>query len=207
MSRYKIESARRQLGTALALYLRDCDPVSVHCLAGGGCEIIEYYAKKAGREPFISNILKAHPDLEIRKIRQLQRKYWTAFKHATHVNSHEERDDDRLLAQFSDEQNDHVLFIGWYDYASATQMMPVEAQVHQAWYLALHPTKLDQKHSLKPYENLFPDLRTKARVVQKQMLNAVIVSTRADKNVMADPRTDSRSLVLGWTIPTDLVPS
>ena len=31
--------------------------------------------------------------------------------------SGEERDDDELLAGFADEQNDHVLFIGWYDYA------------------------------------------------------------------------------------------
>jgi hypothetical protein len=52
MSQLKIESARRQLGTALALYLSDHDPVSVHCLAGGGCEVIEFYAKKAGSEPF-----------------------------------------------------------------------------------------------------------------------------------------------------------
>jgi hypothetical protein len=43
LSKLKIASARRQLGTALALYLQDADPVSVHCLAGGGCELIDYY--------------------------------------------------------------------------------------------------------------------------------------------------------------------
>jgi hypothetical protein len=31
---------------------QDHDPVSVHCLVGGGCELIDYYAKKAGAEPF-----------------------------------------------------------------------------------------------------------------------------------------------------------
>jgi hypothetical protein len=54
----KIEAARRQLGTALALYLKDQGPVSVHCLAGGGCELIEYYAQKGSGEPFTSHILK-----------------------------------------------------------------------------------------------------------------------------------------------------
>ena len=59
-----------------------------------------------------------------------------------HQHSKEERDDDRLLTQFTDEQNDHALFIGWYDYAIAVNRMPIEAQIHQRWYIALHPDKL-----------------------------------------------------------------
>jgi len=119
MSKLKVASARRQLGTALSLYLQDLDPVSVHCLAGGGCELIEYYAKKAGAQPFASHILKTFPDMKISEVRRLQRQYWSAFKHATHQHSGEERDDHALLKRFTDSQNDHVLFIGWYDYAAA----------------------------------------------------------------------------------------
>jgi hypothetical protein len=33
----KLEVVRRQLGTALALFLNDHDPVSVHVLASGAC--------------------------------------------------------------------------------------------------------------------------------------------------------------------------
>ncbi|MCK1589111.1 hypothetical protein ACVWZV_000121 [Bradyrhizobium sp. GM5.1] len=98
----KIASARRQLGSALSIYLQDLDPVSVHCLAGGGCELIEYYAKKAGGEPFTSHVLKTFPDMDIRQVRILQRKFWNAFKHATHQYSGEERDDDELLMRFTD---------------------------------------------------------------------------------------------------------
>ena len=58
MSKLKIEAARRQLGQALAFFLQDRDPVAVHCLAGGGCELIEYYATKAGGQPFTSFMLK-----------------------------------------------------------------------------------------------------------------------------------------------------
>ena len=202
MSHLKIESARRQLGTALALYLQDRDPVSVHCLANGGCELIEYYAKKAGGEPFTSHIMETHLDLknDLKRLRRIQRKYWTAFKHATHQHSGQERDDDEVLAHFDDEKNDHALFIGWYDYALATQTMPIEAQIHQVWYLALHPMKLNDKHSPEPYEAMFPDLRSKHRAEQKQMLNAVIERTRANKEIMSDPRTDTRSLMLGWAL-------
>jgi len=41
MSKLKIECARRQLGTALNLYLRNLDPGSVHCLANGRCELVQ----------------------------------------------------------------------------------------------------------------------------------------------------------------------
>jgi hypothetical protein len=199
-SRLKIESARRQLGTALALYLQDQDPVSVHCLAGGGCELIDYYAKKAGKEPFTTHILKTYPDLNIKHLRKIQRQFWTAFKHATHQGGGIERDDNELLARFSDEQNDHALFIGWYDYALSTKTMPIEAQVHQAWYLALDHEKLDPKHSIETYEELFPALRTKTRTDQKRALNQKIKRARKDTAIMADPQTDKRPLMLPWDI-------
>src|SRR5262245_37262207 len=139
MSNLKIESARRQLGTALALYLQDADPVSVHCLANGGCEVIEHYAKKVGAMPMFSLMQQNRPDLDIKKLRRIQRKHWNAFKHATELHTNQEREDDPLLVRFADEQNDHTLFIGWYDYASATGTLPIEAQVHQIWYFGLYP--------------------------------------------------------------------
>jgi hypothetical protein len=37
----KIQVARRQLGTALALFIEDLDPISVHTLACAGGEIAE----------------------------------------------------------------------------------------------------------------------------------------------------------------------
>jgi hypothetical protein len=170
----------------------------VHCLANGGCELIEFYANKVAGQPFTSHILKTYPDLDISKIKRIQRQYWTAFKHATHQHSRQERDDEDLLRQFTDEQNDHALFIGWYDYAIATQKMPIEAQVHQKWYIALHPEKLDPKHSRKPYQSMFPGLTAKSRSKQKRMLNQAIRTARADRTYMRDPRTDTRPLVLGW---------
>jgi hypothetical protein len=193
----KIEAARRQLGTALALYLQDQDPVSVHCLAGGGCELIEYYAQKAGGEPFSSHALATFPDLSIGQLRKLQRQHWTAFKHATHLGG-QERNDDELLSGFTDLQNDHALFIGWYDYAVVANAMPIEAQVHQIWYLALYPEKLDPAHSVEPIEAMFPDLRSQPRVQQKRMLMDRIKMARSDAQLMNDPKTEKRPLIIGW---------
>ena len=193
----KIEIARRQLGTALALYLQDQDPVSVHCLAGGGCELIEYYAKEAGAKPLTSHMMEVMPDIDINEVRKQQRQYWNAFKHAAH-QSGKERNDNDLLAQFSDVQNDHALFIGWFDYALTMNVLPIEAQAHQVWYIALYPEKLDPKHSIDRYAQVFPNLRSKSRADQKQMLKDAIKRARSDPSMMDDDRTEKRDLVLSW---------
>jgi hypothetical protein len=196
----KIEGARRQLGAALALYLDDYDPVSVHCLAGGGCEVIEFYAENAGRQPFKNHILATVPDLDIEELRRLQRQYWNAFKHATRRKGKEwvERDDEELLSRFTDAQNDHALFIGWHDYFLATHTMPVEAQVHQVWYIAKYPEKQNPEKPIEPFDRTFPGLRTLTRAEQKERLRKGILEARDNPQVMNHPQTDSRPLVLPW---------
>jgi hypothetical protein len=140
MSHLKIEVARRQLGTATHMYLRDLDPVSVHCLANAGCELMEFYARKLSGEALLTGFAQLAPDTEIAKLKRLQRQYWNAFKHATKKGSPAvERDDEGNLRQFTDEKNDLALVIGWSDYHRATGTIPIEAQAQQVWYFALHP--------------------------------------------------------------------
>jgi hypothetical protein len=79
----KAEVARRQLGTALDMFLRGLDPVSVHCLAVGRGEIAEWLAETAGAEVFTSHVLVTLPHLTISDIKGVRRKHWNAFKHAT----------------------------------------------------------------------------------------------------------------------------
>jgi hypothetical protein len=192
----KIEAARRQLGTALALFLDDCDPVSVHCLASGGCEVIEHYASKSDKA-FVTTMLEENSSLEMKEFRRLQKLYYNAFKHAL-TRDHMERDDAALLANFTDEQNDVALFIGWTDYANATGAMPIEAQVQQAWWLAKNLGKIHPQHSTRPYENLFPCINLASRTEQKKRLREAIINARSNMSVMSDPNTEKRSLVLPW---------
>ena len=67
----KIQIARRQLGTALALFIDDRDPVSVHTLACAGGEVAEHLTRKAGAEPFVSHALATFTDRELVDIRRL----------------------------------------------------------------------------------------------------------------------------------------
>ena len=65
----KLEVARRQLGTAFDLFIRDRDPVSVHSLACGAGEILDILAEQTGTEPFSTDILAARSDLDIVKLK------------------------------------------------------------------------------------------------------------------------------------------
>jgi hypothetical protein len=192
----KTEIARRQLGAALALFLEDSDPVSVHTLACAGCEIAEHLTRKAGEEPFSTHVRLTFPDLNLGKLRQLQNQYWNAFKHAQ-TRGGIERQDSELLERFGDEVNDHTLLIGWRDYQQAVGTLPIEAQIFQMWYFALYPEKLNPEVDTTTHQRLFPMLPSKSRADQKGALREVISSFRGDAEVMTHPLTDSRPLILG----------
>src|SRR5262245_14136594 len=191
----KTEIARRQLGTALMLFLEDSDPVSVHTLACAGCEIAEYLTHKAGEKPFSTHVLLTFPDLDIGNLRQLQNQYCNAFKHAR-TRGGIERQDSELLERFGDEVNDHTLLIGWHDYQQAVGTLPIEAQIFQAWYFALYPEKLNPEVDTTTHQRLFPMLPSKSRADQKGALREVISSFRENAEVMTDPKTAPRPLML-----------
>lgn len=191
----KMEIARRQLGSALALFLDDLDPVAVHCLACGGGEVAETLTQRAGEEPFANHALEVVPDLTRKKLREVRNRYWNAFKHALNHDGMD-RQDEETIASFDDEKNDHVLFVGWYDLALAAGKMPIEAQVFQAWYFAKFPEKLEEGSDLEPFLTAFPDLNLFSRSDQKAKLRDKIVESRAMVEVMADERTDRRPLIM-----------
>jgi hypothetical protein len=69
----EIKLDKIKVATALALFIDDLDPVSVHTLACAGGEVAEHLTHKAGAKPFSSHALATFPDLEIKDIRRLQR--------------------------------------------------------------------------------------------------------------------------------------
>ncbi|MCA3351453.1 MAG: hypothetical protein INF97_12725 [Roseomonas sp.] len=192
----KLEVARRQLGTALALFLEDKDPVAVHVLTCGGGEIADRLAEVAGAEPFETHVLATFPEMNKGKLAVLRKKHWNALKHATTHNG-KDRNDAELLGTFSDETNDHHLFIGWYDFANAGGRLPIEAQAFQAWYFAKHPDKLSDGFDPANFTSLFPGLTQVDRSQQKARLRRVIQRYRRHRDIMADSKTDPRPLILG----------
>jgi hypothetical protein len=61
----------------------------------------EFYARKFSGEAILTRAILA-PDTDFTKLREAQRQYWIAFKHATEQgNRDEEREDDELLKRFT----------------------------------------------------------------------------------------------------------
>lgn len=192
----KLEAARRQLGLATKLYLADECPVSVHTLAHAAGDIVEFYAAQKGKD-FFSHALAANAHMTAQEMRNAQRLFANALKHACADRKRlVQRQDEELLRQFDDRENDVALFVGWGDYAMATDRLPVEAQVFHAWHFARDPDAFRQGR--KMFRRLFPGLKDAPRGRQKAMLREKIAWARSIPEVMLDPKTDPRPLVLGW---------
>lgn len=198
----KSEIARRQLGTALALYIQDRDPVSVHCLACGGGEIAEQLTAKIGESAFRTLALETYPYISDIYYTRIRNEYWNAFKHAKERNG-AERDDERLLSMFSERENETRLFTGWYDYMMAGLSLPIAAHIYILWFMALDPAKFVDEENPEfrtELETKFPGLPSLSHDRQKQRLRRAIEKWSKDHSVLAHSRTDRRPLILGASL-------
>jgi len=191
----KLEVARCPLGTALALFLQDLDPVSVHSLASAACELLEHLASKVGKKPFNYYMLSSFPGSSPADLRRVQHEFWNAFKYPLRPDQKRERKDGPLLASVSDADNDHRLFVGWYDYANATQRLPTEASLFLIWYQCLYPKEVGIHLPSGMIEEFFPNLPSYDRAAQKQALRRTIEVHRALVHI-DDPFVEQGPLIL-----------
>ncbi len=191
----KLQVARAQLGTALSLFLRDKDPFSVQALACGGSEIIEGLAESADIPTLSTHIIKTFPDTDIPKIKSLRNQYWNAIKHFYKQDKKSAREDEALLADFTDAANDAPLFMGWLDYHLLTKRLPVEAQIFQVWWYATNETRMNPTVDPTPYRTLFPKINEDERREQKRRLRRTVEKYRKNKDILNDPRTEIEPLV------------
>jgi hypothetical protein len=185
--------ARCQLGTALDLFLADRDPVSVHVLASGACELLDGLAEVEGTDRFMTHILESFPDCNVAELRRIQRKYYNAFKHLLERGKAAARNDVDVINAFNDNVNDHALFIGWHDYMSLAHSLPVEAQVFQAWYFTVYQEKAAPNTDLEPFLREFSGVNALPRADQKEMLRKRIKLWCQDEHLLRDSRTEPRS--------------
>jgi hypothetical protein len=188
----KVDVARRQLGTALHLYLADLDPVSVHVLASGGSEVASAMAVKSNAKPFSDFTLEVFPNVTKTDLTKLRTKLWNAMKHANKLDG-KERDDEDLLSTPLTAENEALLAEGWFDLAQAGVPLPLEAQAFNLWYLAKHG---DHRELDGWQDELFPNILSSTPAQQKHMLIELIGSEKDNSEVMKHAQTDARPLIL-----------
>lgn len=194
-----IRIARHQLGTALSLFLRNKDPLAVQALACGGNEVIERLAQKADIKTISTHLIGAPSIPDMKALRKERNLYWNAIKHFTRADrSDAERDDETLMATFSDQANDVVLFLGWWDYLTITKRLPLEAQVFQAWWYGINDRAMYPGEMRDKVRILFPMIMDDDRDRQKARLNRMIEKHRRNNEILVDSRTE-----LGPLMPSD----
>jgi hypothetical protein len=162
----KLTVARAQLGTALSLFIQDRAPISVHALACGGAEVMEGLAEQSGLATLSSHILTTFPDVDFAKVKGLRNQYWNAIKHFYKPDNKTAREDEKLMADFSDRANDAVR--------------------------EQHGTA----RRSSAYRSLFPDIASQERREQKRRLARVVEKYRRDAAILADPKTEPGRLVV-----------
>lgn len=136
--------------------------------------------------------------LSDKRFTEIRNQFWNAFKHIS-TRKGADRDDADLLASFSEEENEERLFVGWTDYATAVRSLPVEAQVYNTWFLALHPVKFqtaEGREFMAQLQEAFPDLANLPKNRQRQRLRHSIEKWKRQRDLMSDSATDSRPLIL-----------
>lgn len=199
MSLLKAEAARRQLGTALALHLRDQDPFSVHVLASGGAELAEGLVEEAGRRPMRDFALASRPNITRKMYYEQKKQYVNAMKHYRNLEG-QVRDDEKTLSEFTELNNDAYLWDGWSNPGFSGHPIPIEAHIFIAWFLAQRPESFpdddDAQSLLRSLNREFPGVRRRSRTAQKDLLKRAIRRAASNPVFMCDEKTDRRPLIL-----------
>lgn len=183
----KIDAARRQLVTSIRLFFDGGDRVSAYSLASNAWEVIDVLCTSAGVESFSK---QARENLPARHtlsyyINEPCRNF---FKHAK-----QDPDPDSSV-ELRESDVAAVLFLAVEDYIRLRQGGPVEAQVFQAWFIAVFPEKIaDDPVARSILENVnlaFPDIATLAAPDQIEMGRLVLEAALRDPGLAADPQTE-----------------
>ena len=189
----RAELVRRLLGTASQLFLDDCDPISVHCLASSALEHAEYLATKSTDRPFRSHVFGTFPEMSEKDFKRLRNCHWNVIKHSQDFkgNAYKVR---ARLADFDDSSNDATLFVGWYDYMNCGLSIPIAAQVLQLWFFRVYPNTLNLE---KDFDlPAFDEIDKKDRKAQKAILVSEVNRANKNPDIADHPMSDGRPLVL-----------
>jgi hypothetical protein len=183
----KLDAARRQLVTAIRLFFDGGDLVSVYSLASNAWEVIDVLCTKAYVESFSEQVRE---DLDVGHTL----KYYVNepcrnfFKHAD-VDPNPEG-----FVELSVANVQAVLFLAVEDYMRYRNGGPIEAQVFQAWFIAVFPEKvadnLDAQSKLEYVKLAFPGIATLSTPDQIDVGRQVLEAAHLDSEIARDARTE-----------------
>jgi len=134
----KMDAAKRQLDTAIELFLKESDPISIHALAAASHEILSDIGKKQG----IKSIIKGHAlslikeDKKagyIKKVNEAQ----NFFKHAD--------SDTKTILDFNADQSTLLLFDACEMYLAINKGISALMFLFRGWFMMNYPDLIADK--------------------------------------------------------------
>lgn len=126
----KLDAAKRQLDTAINLYFKDADPVSIHTLTAAAHQILMDLAKIEGIKSFMKDTSI------IRKGKE--KEFLAMINEAENFFKHAEKDPHGLL-KFIPAQTETFLLDAVEMYMQLTKEMPDDMSIYRVWFLLKNP--------------------------------------------------------------------
>ncbi len=150
----KLDSARRQLETAVRLYFSEADPVSIHTLTSAAHQVLSDVNRARGGAPMLKEQVPTwvRPDATAEAKRRLNE--------AANFFKHGDRDHDEVL-EFSEGQTELLLYDAVRKYRELTgEIVPVLA-VYDVWFWlgpgAEFIVNAERQKTLEKLRRLFPN--------------------------------------------------
>jgi hypothetical protein len=161
----KIDVAEQLIISAVRQFFGDAHPVPVYLLACSAREILTTIGDKTGVETILHALARKR-GLPLKNLINAAHSFAGFFKHA-------DRNPTGRLT-FSDSDVDHILMMACHDFGRITKGMPVEAQIYEAWAVALafarvSDAPLRRQALIKAAIEMFPGIRRANRKQQKQL--------------------------------------
>jgi len=127
----KLKAAEQEIIAAVRLFFDGGDSIPVYVLAAAAREITTTLCIVRGVPSFFDDVKEAHPGISAKELYKMASRHSGFFKHA-------DRDPESVLTNYSEEEAEAVMFTAVHDFGRLSGGMPIEGQVFEAWYLALH---------------------------------------------------------------------
>lgn len=128
----KLDAARRQLDTAICLYFKDADPISIHTLTAAAHQILIDISRPEGIRSFMKDSA-----LDIIK-KDKAKEYLLMINEAENFFKHAEKDQHALL-KFNPLQTESLLMDAVEMYMQHTNEQPVDMSIFRVWFLLKNP--------------------------------------------------------------------
>jgi hypothetical protein len=170
----KIDVAEAHLRASIRMFFEDAHPVPIYTLGCAAREILD----KLGRKLKVPTILDDIARWRGANVHELKKKV-TRFNN---FMKHADRDPTDVLEDFSDLDNDVLLFYATRDYHQIAKGLPIEAQIFEAWFFATKVKRISNggirwQQKVRSCIKHFPGIRSASRAKQKELgLNALNVA-------------------------------